>query len=422
METLQRERVHPVEVTNVWKRYQLGKGQDSLRDAIPALVKRLMGRHGFEQEKAGEFWALRDVSFHVGRGETVGIIGSNGAGKSTILKLLSRIAQQTRGVITVRGRVAGLIEVGAGFHPDLTGRENISLNGTIMGLRNREIHRLFDSIVEFSGIEKFLDMPVKRYSSGMNVRLGFAIAAHVQPDIMLIDEVLAVGDIAFQQKCYQRILDLKAHGTTMMFVSHHLEAVARVCDRVIVLNEGRVTLEAKPAEAIAAYHKHAFRKYRYEQVLTPHGLERSDTSHDVEFTHVVVTAIDGSPRDMIEMGEPFQVTFHYRTKRPIDQPSLLAVIERVDGLVCHEASTHAAGLSWDRWEGEGTLTLEYPSTAWLPNTYLITAVLYEGQNPAGVARMQGPVYFQVTSKEHAGRGVAQLPHRWISDVPVQVVP
>lgn len=411
----------PIELDHIWKQYQLGSKHDSLRDAIPGLLKRLRGRHHSTSD-AGAFWALNDVSFQVPKGQTLGLIGPNGAGKSTILKLLSRICKQTKGTIHVRGRVAALIEVGAGFHPDLTGRENVFMNGTIMGLSRKEIRRLFDSIVAFSEVEKFLDMPVKRYSSGMLVRLGFSVAAHVHPDILLIDEVLAVGDLSFQQKCYQRILSLKESGTTMIFISHNLEAVQRICDRVILLDEGRATLEATPDEAIAAYHKHAFRKYRYEQVLTPHGIELSDTSQDAEFTKVVVTAIDGSPREMIEMGEPFHVSFHYRTKRSIQQPSLVATIERVNGLVCHEASTQAAGFSWDCWDGEGSLTLEYPNAAWLPNAYLITAVMYEGQNPAGVARMQGPVYFQVTSKEPPGRGVVQLPHRWIPGVPAHVVP
>jgi len=229
--------MNPIAFDHVWKRYQLGSKHDSLRDAIPALLKRWTSRNGHEL-KDGEFWALRDVSFSVTPKETVGIIGPNGAGKSTILKLLSRISKQTIGDVRVKGRLAALIEIGAGFHPDLTGRENVYLNGTIMGLRHRQINRLFEAIVEFSELGKFLDMPVKRYSSGMVVRLGFAIAAHVNPEVLLVDEVLAVGDLSFQQKCYQRILDLKARGTTIIFISHKLDEVRKVADSITVTSTG----------------------------------------------------------------------------------------------------------------------------------------------------------------------------------------
>ena len=404
--------MHPIEVTDVWKRYRLGSKQDSLRDAIPALVHRLMGRDGAPEEvRAGEFLALRDVSFHVRRGETLGVIGSNGAGKSTMLKLLSRITRQTKGAIVVRGRLAALIEVGAGFHPDLSGRENIYLNGTIMGLRHKEITRMFDSIVAFSELERFLNMPVKRYSSGMGVRLGFAVAAHVNPDILLIDEVLAVGDLSFQQKCFQRILELKAQGTTIIFVSHNLEAVKRICDRVMLLREGRVMVDGDPTRAIAEYHQDTFRKYRFEKVWTPLGAELTDTSRDIEFVEAQLLDEAGMPQDRFQVGQPFQVSLAYRAKRTIRSPSMTVTIERVDGHVCHEASTEASGLRWEGWEGDGALTLSYPSPNLSPNSYLLSAVIYEGHNPSGVARMSGPLYFQIVS-DRASRGAVQLAHQW----------
>src|SRR2546430_7181454 len=192
-------------LSGVYKKFRKGEMYDSLRDLIPALPGKLFRRHPAESLAKKEFWAVKDVSFEVDRGEAFGIIGANGAGKSTILKLLSRIMRPTCGSITVDGRLSALIEVSAGFHPDLTGRENIFLNGTILGMTRVEIKRRFDAIVAFSGLEEFLDTPVKRYSSGMFARLGFAVAAHVEPDILIVDEVLSVGDYLFQQKCFQRM-------------------------------------------------------------------------------------------------------------------------------------------------------------------------------------------------------------------------
>lgn len=249
--------MHPIHFDHVWKRYRIGSKHDSLRDALPALLKRWVGRngHGLQPD---EFWALKDVSFEVRKGETLGVIGPNGAGKSTILKLLSKITTSTSGSLKVRGLLVALIELGGGFHPDLTGTENIYLQGTMLGLRHRQIRRFFDSIVAFSELELFLQTPVKRYSSGMVVRLGFAIAAHVQPEVLLIDEVLAVGDLSFQQKCFQRIAELQHLGTTMIFISHNLETVQKLCDRVLFLREGQVVCEGSPSEMAARYRRDAF--------------------------------------------------------------------------------------------------------------------------------------------------------------------
>ncbi|HVO95446.1 MAG TPA: ABC transporter ATP-binding protein, partial [Terriglobales bacterium] len=199
------------------------------------------------------FWALADVSFEIKRGEIVGIIGQNGAGKSTLLKILSRITEPTKGEAIVYGRIGSLLEVGTGFHPELTGRENVYLNGAIMGMKKTEIDRRFDEIVAFAEIEKFIDTPVKRYSSGMYTRLGFSVAAHLEPEIMIIDEVLAVGDAAFQKKCLGKIDDVATAGRTVLFVSHNMAAIEHHCQRVLLLQSGRMTLDAQPTEAIAEY-------------------------------------------------------------------------------------------------------------------------------------------------------------------------
>src|SRR5437867_3640478 len=238
---------------HVWKKFRRGERHDSLRDVLSATV-----RSWFHQPPAinldrEEFWALQDVSFAVRRGEALGIIGPNGAGKSTTLKLLTRILKPTSGECRVRGRIASLIELAAGFHNDLTGRENLYLQGAIMGMTRRETARKLDAIVDFAGIEEFIDTPVKRYSSGMNARLGFAIAAHVDPDVLIIDEVLSVGDARFQERCLERMRELRRRGTPLVFVSHNLLAVLELCTRALLIERGRVRFDGTPAATIQEY-------------------------------------------------------------------------------------------------------------------------------------------------------------------------
>jgi lipopolysaccharide transport system ATP-binding protein len=243
-----------ISFNRVWKKFRRGERHDSLRDLVPALVKRALFRPRNPTDlEDQEFWALRDVSFEVMPGEALGIIGPNGAGKSTALKLLTRILRPTSGECHLQGRVGALIEVAAGFHPDLTGRENVYLQGAIMGMRRGEISRKLDEIVEFSGIESFIDTPVKRYSSGMNARLGFSIAAFLDPDVLLIDEVLAVGDFTFQQKCFQRLADFRQAGIAIAFVSHNMQAVATLCDRAMLLRPNQAPLLASVADVTSAY-------------------------------------------------------------------------------------------------------------------------------------------------------------------------
>ena len=235
----------------VSKRFRRGERHDTLRDLIPGLIRRISGAADVPSDR--DFWAVREVSFEVGAGEALGIIGANGAGKSTTLKLLSRILRPTIGTCSVRGRVGALIEVAAGFHPELTGRENVYLQGAIMGMKRAEVLRHFDAIVDFAGVSEFIETPVKRYSSGMNARLGFSIAVHLNPDVLLIDEVLSVGDITFQQKCFRRMLEFKKQGVAIAFVSHNLQAVMQLCDRAVLLDHGRVAKSGHAAEVLAAY-------------------------------------------------------------------------------------------------------------------------------------------------------------------------
>jgi lipopolysaccharide transport system ATP-binding protein len=236
------------------KSYRIGElhsAYGTLRDSLSGAARRLArGERGRHYE---EIWALRDVSFDVPEGQVLGIIGKNGAGKSTLLKILTRITTPTSGQVEIRGRVGSLLEVGTGFHPELTGRENVFLNGSVLGMKRQEIQRKYDEIVEFSGVERFIDTPVKRYSSGMSVRLAFAVAAHLEPEILLIDEVLAVGDAEFQRKCLGRMEDLSDSGRTIVFVSHQMQAVAQLCDRAILLEKGSVALDGPSSDVVAWY-------------------------------------------------------------------------------------------------------------------------------------------------------------------------
>ncbi len=236
-----------IRVSNLSKSYSIGKKKDtSLRSSLSGILKK-------SPTTVEKFWALKDISFEINKGDVIGIIGKNGAGKSTLLKILSQITKPTEGRLEINGRIASLLEVGTGFHPELTGRENIYLNGTILGMTRKEVKEKFDEIVEFSGVEKFIDTPVKHYSSGMYVRLAFAVAAHLEPEILIIDEVLAVGDAEFQKKCLGKMKDVAGEGRTVLFVSHNIPSVKTLCNKGIVLNHGKIEYKGDIVEAVKTY-------------------------------------------------------------------------------------------------------------------------------------------------------------------------
>ncbi len=294
---------------NLSKRYNITMGKrrhDTLRDQIADGLKSLFRRNRRSSLGENAFWALKDVSFEIKEGEVVGIIGQNGAGKSTLLKVLSQIVVPTYGQAQIYGRVGSLLEVGTGFHPELTGRENIFLNGAIIGMKKEEIRRQFDAIVEFAEVEKFLDVPVKRYSSGMYVRLAFAVAAHLQPEIMFVDEVLAVGDAAFQKKCLGKMGDVAKGGRTVLFVSHNMTAVNSLCDRVLWLDRGTIVEDGPTTPIVTRYMEKSLK-----------GMDSSEESWDdittapgndiVRFHGVRVRRQDGRLSDPLTMQTPFQV-------------------------------------------------------------------------------------------------------------------
>ena len=269
-----------IELSGVSKRYRLRGGGwyvTSIKDEVGRLTSRLLGRGVPPRE---EFWALRDVTFSLKRGETLGLIGRNGAGKSTLLKVLSRVTVPTTGTFVTNGRLGSLIEIGAGFHPDLTGRENIFLNGSIMGMTRREVQRKFDQIVAFAEVDRFIDTPIKHYSSGMQMRLGFAVAAHTDPDVLLIDEILAVGDTSFQAKCLNKLSELKAQDKTIVLVSHHMANITEQCKIVLWIDGGAVRMIGNPDEVVDAYLGHVAADMSVEDSHheLPHGRADSPLS------------------------------------------------------------------------------------------------------------------------------------------------
>ncbi len=302
-----------IEVQNLSKKYQLGRvGATTLREDLGRTWARIKGAESSENE--GAFWALRDVSFSVQPGETVGIMGSNGAGKSTLLKILSRITEPTAGRATLRGRVSSLLEVGTGFHPELTGRENVYLNGAILGMKRAEIDALFDEIVAFAEINQFIDTPVKRYSSGMRVRLAFAVAAHLDSEIMIVDEVLAVGDMSFQQKCLGKMGDISRSGRTIFFVSHHLASVESLCSTAIVLNKGRVSFHGSQIDGMRHYLEQVLNTMPSSEVILP----ISTKSRPLELRSIhILNATDGKPSDAhINTGDDVTFVVKCRSNEP----------------------------------------------------------------------------------------------------------
>jgi lipopolysaccharide transport system ATP-binding protein len=326
----------PISVEKISKEYQIGasptKGYRTLRESITGgfvslgkqltRTRRAMVTDG---RSSGTHWALKDVSFDVQPGEVVGIIGRNGAGKSTLLKILSRITEPTSGRASIRGRIGSLLEVGTGFHPELTGRENIYMNGSILGMRRREIARKFDEIVAFSEVEEFLDTPVKRYSSGMFVRLAFAVAAHLEPEILIIDEVLAVGDAKFQKKCLSKLDDVKRGGRTVLVVSHQMQVIQAICQRSILLERGKIEKIGTTADVVATY-LGSSREY------TNLGRLRQSGTGEARLLELRVTT-DSNPRPSeVIRGESFKVEISILVKVSIHESNFSMAIRNSDGL------------------------------------------------------------------------------------------
>jgi homopolymeric O-antigen transport system ATP-binding protein len=334
---------------HVWKKFRRGERHDSLRDLIPSTIRRLTGTRGEAALKKDEFWAVRDVSFQVEAGEALGIIGPNGAGKSTALKLLTRILRPNEGHCAVQGRVGALIEVAAGFHPELTGRENIYLQGAIMGMKRAYIGSRFDEIVQFAGIESFIDTPIKRYSSGMQARLGFSIAAHMDPDVLIVDEVLSVGDITFQARCMERMERHIKNGVTVVFVSHNLQAVASLCKRAVVLGQGTLRYDGPVEGAIDAY-----------LAASQAGSRRSDTDPRFTLESARLTTATGQPAHTMSPHTPCVLTAVLRCDIESPPVSFSMDFERTrDLFYCYGVSSDQLGVARQAMRPGDRITVEF---------------------------------------------------------------
>lgn len=332
-----------IRVENISKMFRLGvMGAGSLREDVAAWWYGLRNK-GARRELASDFWALRDLSFEVNPGEVVGIVGRNGAGKSTLLKILSRITEPTSGRIVMNGRVGSLLEVGTGFHPELTGRENVYLNGAILGMSRKEVDRKFDEIVEFAECSRFIDTPVKRYSSGMRVRVAFAVAAHLEPEILVIDEVLAVGDAAFQEKCIGKMQDVAGEGRTILFVSHNMGTIRQLCQRALVLHQGQLIDDDIASVAVSSYLK---QMETAENGAFAEGNPQRKFKGPARLTGLTLLSADGLPVKDLVAGEKVLVDVSFEScGAPIDEI-------RLD--VWNDSGVPATQLS-SRFQGHGTL-------------------------------------------------------------------
>ena len=318
-------------VDHVWKKFVIGQARyTSLRDGLAGIARWLFRlKAPSESARTREFYALKDVSLDVGKGTTLGIIGPNGAGKSTLLKLISRVSRPTRGTITTHGRLSALIEVGAGFHPELTGRENVYMNASILGMSRDEVDAKFDRIVAFAGLENFIDTPVKHYSSGMYARLGFSVAAHVDPEILLVDEVLSVGDWSFQKKCFDHMQKIRDGGATIVFVSHNMTAIGNLCEKCVLLSEGHVVRYGETSEVICEYHDIGGSQRRAAAKV----LETGDDRLHIDVLAFNLIGPEGGVTAVFESGDAFAADIQMRFNHACEDPVLILTLRNERGML-----------------------------------------------------------------------------------------
>jgi len=407
-----------IRAENLSKQYQIGvkNRHNTLRDQLMGSLRSLFSRNGAAPKRNDTFWALKDVSLEIKQGEVIGIIGRNGAGKSTLLKVLSRIIEPTAGVADIRGRVASLLEVGTGFHSELSGRENIYLNGAILGMKKAEIDRKFDEIVDFSGVEKFMDTPVKRYSSGMYVRLAFAVAAHLEPEILIIDEVLAVGDAAFQKKCLAKVEDVGKGGRTVLFVSHNMAAIQGFCSKCFLLNSGQLVTEGLPQSVVEQYLSDV-------SLGTPAPLgQRKDRqgSGEIQFSEVSILDAKGRNIDVALTGQDVDIALAYRARvdKPISRLDVHVTFYTTLGQFMFTCSSEASGHPFEGLAPSGEVVCHIPELPLAPGRYVFNLYSTVGGEMADWVQQAG--YLNVAAGDYFGTGQLRthdegfvVKHKWI---------
>jgi len=373
---------------------------------------------GFRDLRAREtFWALRDVSLQVEPGEMLGVIGRNGAGKTSLLRLVGGIGRPDSGTISVAGRLGALIELGAGYHPELTGRENVFMNGVISGLNRREVSAVLDEIIAFSELEEFIDSPLRTYSSGMQLRLAFAVAVHVRPEVLLVDEVLAVGDLGFQQKCLERIQQLRENGAAILFVTHDLEQAQRACDRLVWLNRGRVAASGSPADVVDSYRTAMQRATRQK---TPHGAPAQNANGlltlnenrfgtlEVEISGVRLLDPIGGPVTVLAAGSGLNVRMDWKVARPVGEVIFSVGIHRADGALVSEVYAPPGSLSGE----SGQIQVAFDRLDLAPGAYFVDVGVYPSDWSASYD-YHWQVYPLTVENAAEGKGPLRPPHQWM---------
>jgi lipopolysaccharide transport system ATP-binding protein len=406
-------------VEKLSKKYEIGRADLKLLEHLNSLMRfDFLRKKNAREEKT--LWALRDVSLSIRHGEAVGIIGRNGAGKSTLLKILSKITYPTSGEVKVKGRVASLLEVGTGFHEELTGRENVYLNGSILGMSKTEVKQKFDTIVEYSGVERFIDTPIKRYSSGMRLRLGFAVAAHLDPDILIVDEVLSVGDAAFQRKCLDTIEGLRAKSRMILYVSHNLTSVENLCNRTIWIDHGEVRMDGKSPAVIREY----MGSVRASQLVLSTalaGIENRAGNGKIQFTGVEFLSREGIPLKVIRSGDAIVVRLRYCAHQPIAFPCFgFRLYTEYETMVTEVGTSHHGIYISSVDPGEGYVDLEIDSLNLMAAKYKLSLwltdmpgqLVYDNIEHAVTFEVEGANLFQSGKAMDGRQGIVFFPQKW----------
>ncbi len=419
-----------IRVENLGKQYKIGLREDAQRNFGEALIHALgsplrrLRALGEKSDGRDLFWALRDISFELQPGEVLGIIGHNGAGKSTLLKILSRITEPTTGRAEMRGSVRSLLEVGTGFHPELTGRENIYLNGAILGMKRSEINAHFDEIVAFAEIDRFLDTPVKRYSSGMYVRLAFAVAAHLQPEILIVDEVLAVGDVAFQKKCLGTMQNVATSGRTVLFVSHNLAAISQICTRAILLDAGRTVFDGPPAETVRRY-------LGQEQSTAARATFAIEPELSMQVTSVALESTDGRPIDGVDFTQRCVLNVGYAIREWKPGAYVCVAVSGESGVHVLWSSDvqRADELTAPRAPGTYEARIEIPDNVLAPGRYHASVAIFAPNSQRAYDFRERPIGFEVRDNESMLKrfgikfpAVTAIPLNWSTRHVAPVVP